>query len=298
MRIGVYANVCGESASGGLDRLIGYCGGIGVREVGLPCRMVVGFQERGYVEAKALEEMKKRLEDGGLKVGMADFFPRTEEEKDPDRLCRTIAALGEAGIDTFNFFVTDNVPLVAQGFSPAVVGADLKVCATTRRGEEESKRREGWERIVRLYERMVQTAENSKVRIGTHIYPEPSRFVCNCEALRRLLSEVESEYNGVTMCLGSCYQTGDDPYQDIRLFGEKIFFVHARQIRKVGEEVSDARLDDGDVDMGRAMQELKDVGFTGMICAEHLPPVAGQEHGEISQALAVGYLRGILEGLR
>ena len=62
-------------------------------------------------------------------------------------------------------------------------------------------------------------------------------------------------------------------YDVIRYFGsrKKIFNVHFRNIRGGFLQFQETFIDDGDVDMLKAMRVYKEVGFDGMMMPDHVP---------------------------
>jgi len=54
-------------------------------------------------------------------------------------------------------------------------------------------------------------------------------------------------------------------------------------------------VDNGDVDMFRAMQAYRDIGFTGPFMPDHSPVFPGAEVA--NQAFAAGYLRALIQAV-
>jgi mannonate dehydratase len=77
----------------------------------------------------------------------------------------------------------------------------------------------------------------------------------------------------------------------------KIVFVHFRNIRGGPCQFQEVFIDEGQVDMVRAMQTYRDVGFNGPFMMDHtpgLPPPAGQWTGH---AYANGYIRALIQAV-
>ena len=53
-------------------------------------------------------------------------------------------------------------------------------------------------------------------------------------------------------------------------------------------------IDDGDVDMLKAMRVYKEVGFDGMIMPDHVPTIAGDAKGAQAFAHAFGYIQALI----
>jgi len=75
----------------------------------------------------------------------------------------------------------------------------------------------------------------------------------------------------------------DDPpakiFEVIRWFGErgKIFNVHFRNINGHKLDFMEAFLDEGDIDMPRALAAYRDVGYPYMLMPDHVPQIDGRD---------------------
>jgi mannonate dehydratase len=107
----------------------------------------------------------------------------------------------------------------------------------------------------------------------------------------------------MTFCVGTRYESGEDVIEGIRRFGEqgKIFHVHFRNVHgtvpgdRMYEEVF---LDEGDLNMRKVAQTLKDVGYTEAIDYDHVMRLsADQPAGRAYIAYCVGYMKAILQSL-
>jgi len=270
MKVGIHAS--GKD----MNELVQYCSGIEVDQVCLACSSIGGYDERGYPDLDALRGVKGRLADAGISVPVmiVSKWPspevllgKPEARGELDNLFRTIGCLGEASVGTALLY--------------------LQLDRPKERAEEALY----WERLLEFFQRIMDVAENSEVRIANHAYYLPNKLVRNAEGLKRILEAVPSPYNGVTYCPG-LYQSGDDVYRAVSLFGEKIFFAHARDLRKRGAEFDEVFLGEGDIDFPRVLRLLQEVGYEGLICPEHLGPP--RVPGEDLQARAVTYLKGLL----
>jgi mannonate dehydratase len=119
--------------------------------------------------------------------------------------------------------------------------------------------------------------------------------------MKRLLEGAPSPYNGICYCTGNVWHVeGEGMYDVIRRLGEKIFFVHIRNV-KTGQGEKEYWFDKGDVDMLKVIQALKDINYRGDVRSEHLPTDlyrnAPQPPGisDIGTAFAVGYMRALLK---
>ena len=129
------------------------------------------------------------------------------------------------------------------------------------------------------------------------------QILCRFADFDRLFAEVPSRHNGMTFCVGTRYESGEDVFGGIRRFGGqgRLFHVHFRNVRgtlpKSGgyEEVF---VDDGDLPMAKVLRALDEVGYDGVIDYDHPISIAGD--GPLPKqylAFAVGYMRGLIHGL-
>jgi mannonate dehydratase len=56
-------------------------------------------------------------------------------------------------------------------------------------------------------------------------------------------------------------------------------------------------IDEGDVDMFKAMRAYKEVGFEGPFMIDHTPQIPGDEAGRAGHALATGFMRAMIQSV-
>ena len=124
--------------------------------------------------------------------------------------------------------------------------------------------------------------------------------------LEQIFRVVPSIHNGLTFCSGSL---GGSPSNDlpsiIRAFGERIHFVHARNVLHTADksflEVAHPT-QYGSVNMRQVMRALVEVGFTGPIRSDHGRMIWDEQgrpaYGLFDRALGMTYLLGLVEALR
>jgi mannonate dehydratase len=118
--------------------------------------------------------------------------------------------------------------------------------------------------------------------------------------LKRFVSIADSPYHGLNFCQGTVSEMLEKPaaeiYDVIRWFGTrgKIFNVHFRNIRGGFLDFQETFIDDGDVDMLKAMRVYKEVGFDGMMMPDHVPKIAGDDGDAQGFAFALGYIKALI----
>lgn len=164
-----------------------------------------------------------------------------------------------------------------------------------------------WEALEHFLEEVVPVAEEAGVKLGLHPSDPPidsvrgiPRLANSVEGYDRILDIVDSEHNGVTFCQGNFAAMGVDVPDAIRHFGDRINFVHFRDVEGEADNFVETWHDDGPTDMLAAMQAFEDVGFDGPMRPDHVPTMAGEDNSNPGyhtkgRLFAVGYMRGLLE---
>jgi len=143
------------------------------------------------------------------------------------------------------------------------------------------------------------------VRIALHPddppVPEPlggaARIVVSLTNYQRIFSLAPSPSNGMLFCQGCVAEMGENVYEAIRTIGSqgKIVFVHFRNIRGTRYNFQEVFIDEGDVDMRRAMETYRDVGFRGPFMMDHTPGIPHPSGHWAGRAYANGYIRALLQ---
>jgi mannonate dehydratase len=164
-----------------------------------------------------------------------------------------------------------------------------------------------WEAMEHFLEEVVPVAEEAGVKLGLHPDDPPReslrglpRIVNSVEAYDRVLETYPSEHNGVTFCQGNFAAMGVDVPEAIRHFGDRINFVHFRDIEGDADRFVETWHDDGPTDMLAAMRAYREVGFDGPMRPDHVPTMATEDNSNpgyhtLGRLFAIGYMRGLLE---
>ena len=93
---------------------------------------------------------------------------------------------------------------------------------------------------------------------------------------------------------------GEEIFDIIRYFGTrgKIFNVHFRNIRGRFLHFSETFIDDGDVDMLKALRVYQEVGYDGMIMPDHVPKIEGDTKSHQAFAYTFGYIKALIAALQ
>lgn len=296
---------------------------LGVTHLKINSGELMDERQRGPIQLPKLLDVKKKIEEHGLQIGVA-LLPqgvgsqhwnirlgRPEREQEIEDVCRSIEIIGKEGI-----------PVVEYVFNlAAVFGSESKPSgrggAIVRHFDYEKSKHappnpefaanteEVWERIKWFLERIVPVAETANVKLACHPDDPPvptikgeTRVLGSLEGMKRLIELVPSEANCLNFCQGTVTEMGVDVIEAIRYFGSrgKIQHVHFRNIKGSVPRFDESFIDDGDVDMLEALRTYKEIGYTGTIMPDHWPRVAG-DSPLIGHAHALGYLKALMETL-
>lgn len=122
--------------------------------------------------------------------------------------------------------------------------------------------------LLHLYKERVKTlvmlAEDSGVKLA--LESEPPGFIPRTCDMIELMYEVNSEALCVNFDIGHAFLTDMDIYETIRLLGTKIVHAHIENLIR-GEHLH-RLLDDGDIDLRKCLQEMKNAGFDGAVAID------------------------------
>jgi mannonate dehydratase len=166
-----------------------------------------------------------------------------------------------------------------------------------------------WERITYFLERVVPVAEEYKVKMGCHPQdpglPKGTGWrgvdavLSSPEGLKKFVSIKESLYHGLNFCQGTVSEQlakpGEQIFDVIRYFGtrKKIFSVHFRNIEGGFLDFRESFIDNGSIDMLKAMRVYKEVGYDGMMMPDHVPRIEGVDT-MTGFAFAFGYIKALI----
>ncbi len=169
-----------------------------------------------------------------------------------------------------------------------------------------------WERITYFLDHVIPVANENKIRMACHPhdpgvppdgYQGVTRVLGTVDGLKKFIGIRESAYHGLNFCQGTVSEMlanpGAEIFDVIRYFGSrnKIFNVHFRNIRGHRDEFVEVYPDEGDVDMVKAIQVYKEVGYPYMLMPDHVPLAAKDPHGLQSFAFCYGYIRGLIQAV-
>jgi mannonate dehydratase len=303
---------------------------IGVDVVDITLDICPGYVEAGGRANRAgMQQVADVLDAAGLKVERANtlnnnyvrtFLNQPGQEQEIENLQVNAELCGEFGFPIMGIqcFQASLMPNFPRAYHQWVEGrGGYRHLRVGLQGALEQPAPEGaptheqiWEQTLKIYRAVMPVADQNQVRIAMHgndppvstLYGIP-QVLTRFEDFDHLFSEVPSELNGMTFCVGTRYESGEDVFEGIRRFGKqgKIFHVHFRNVRGTvprDQGYEEVFLDEGDLNMRRVAQALKNVDYTGAIDYDHVMRLSkDQPEGRSYIAYCVGYMRAVLQSL-
>lgn len=253
------------------------------RRIGYDCVEIMcwppGKAERRYagvthIDVTALDTAKidrihQLVEDQGIQISGLGYYPNplaadpAEAQVAIEHLQQVIQAAPRLGLDTVNTFV---------GRDP---GLSID---------------ENWPRFLATWRPLIELAESCGVRIGIENcpmsftrdeWPGGKNLATSPAIWERMFNDLPSDAFGLNYDPSHMIWQQMDYVQPIRDFGEKLFHVHAKDVRldidrlnrhgimAFPSQYHTPKLPGlGDVDWGRFFSALTDSGYAGAVCVE------------------------------
>ena len=307
------------------DDLLRFYRAIGVDMIHLETRSGVSkadpaFELRdGKDRTLLFEQAREKIESHGLKLNavFSSCWPEiTLAQPDMDdkieAWCRLLESLGRAGIPNLgwnfkpmgNFRTTSDVGRGGVKYSTF----DYKefVQHRPKLHEPQVSEAEMWERMEKFLKAVIPVAEKAGVRMALHPddppVPEPLGGVAQiCSTLpqfRRIFDIVPSDYHAMLFCQGCMTELlGTNVYDAIAEMASKrkIAWVHFRNVRGQLPRFAEVFIDEGDINMRRAMEIYRDNGFNGPYMMDHTPQFPHALSQWLGKAYAIGYIRALIQ---
>ena len=163
-----------------------------------------------------------------------------------------------------------------------------------------------WKNHEYFMKAILPEAEKAGVKMALHPDDPPvacvsgvARIFNSFESYVRADRETNSPAWGVDLCLGCCSEMGGAPVVErfIDYFGHrvKIFYVHFRDVLGVPDDFRECYLGEGNYNPARVMRKLKESGFKGYVCEDHVPIMENDsKFGHRARAYEIGKLQGLI----
>jgi mannonate dehydratase len=314
---------------GDSDSILRVLAGFGVNNI---CSRLPSPKMDEAWSVEGLTRLKDRVASFGLTLDMvplplssseisrsespAVLLATADRDRQIDDICEMIRNAARAGIPAVKYNLTfigvpRTPPTLGRGkarYSTFVYAEGKQDPPLTIAGPVDADTY--WERITYFLDRVVPVATEHKVRLACHPQDPgmPSgkgwrgieTVLGSVEGLKRFVSIQESPYHGLNFCQGTVSEMlkkpGEEIFDVIRYFGSrgKIFNVHFRNIAGGFLNFRETFIDDGDVDMLKALRVYREVGFDGMMMPDHVPTIEGDAGNAQGFAFALGYIKALI----
>ncbi len=168
-------------------------------------------------------------------------------------------------------------------------------------------REEMWERLRYFLKELLPVAEENGVKLAAHPDDPPlpelrgtARLFYLPGEYERLLEVSDSPANTFEFCMGTLQEMQEgDLYSLLDKYSRagRIAYIHFRNVKGKVPHYREAFVDEGDIDMIRALRILKDNGYEGVLIPDHTPEMSCNAPWHAGMAFALGYMRGALQAI-
>lgn len=296
------------------------------RQLGIESAVVRFWGVEDWWQYDTLVQTRNRFADHGFSLDVVEDRPPMEKtvlgkegrDEEITTVKELIKNIGQLGIDTYCWVWTEN-PVGYLRTSDAIPdrGGSLQTGYEHELMEQADDHPEAgiseeelWENLKYFLEEVVPVAEEAGVKMALHPDDPPvssvrgvPRLINSVENYERVLELYESPNHGVTFCQGNFAAMGADIPATIRRFGDRIHFVHFRDVEGTAESFVETWHDDGPTDMLAAMEAYCEIGFDGPIRPDHVPKMDSESdrseahpgYTDMGRLFAIGYMKGLLE---
>lgn len=168
-----------------------------------------------------------------------------------------------------------------------------------------------WANYEYFIRTVIPEAEKYGIKLALHPDDPPvprlgdvERIMISKANIKRAVYDiVESDNLGITMCQATYHIMGEDLEKTVKELADKIFFVHFRNTRGEPYHFRETFHDNGDIDMAALMHCYVKNGVNVPIRVDHVPTMAGEQstlpgYDSMGRLFAIGYLKGILDGIK
>lgn len=279
------------------------------------------LEEEDEWSVESLVALREQIEAAGLRLNAIENVPisfydeimlggdRMDEQL--KHMKNTVHNIGEAGIPIFGYHwsptgVWRTNTVRVRGDAEAT-GFDVDEVDDALVYDREYSEAELWENYERFLKELLPVAEEARVKLCLHPNDPPVKeklggvpmLFRDLDSFERAMNLVPSENHGLEFCLGCWSQMGEDIEEVIRHFGgEKLFYVHFRDVEGTVPRFHETFVDEGNYDAYGVVKLLDEVGFSGLMIPDHTPHLEGDtDWDHRGRAHAVGYLRGLLDAV-
>jgi mannonate dehydratase len=163
-----------------------------------------------------------------------------------------------------------------------------------------------WERFDWFLDRALPVAEEAGVRLALHPDDPPverirdtPRLVIRPDLYQRMIDRHPSPACALEFCLGTLAEMPEgDVHDATRQFAGRIAYIHFRNIIGKAPHYREQFVDEGDIDMRRIVEILRESEYQGVLIPDHTPQMTCAAPWHAGMAHALGYMKALLESYR
>jgi len=177
-------------------------------------------------------------------------------------------------------------PVAAPGFIPPITSEEL------------------WQRLDGFLAELLPVAGEVGVRLALHPDDPPTptlrgygRLVNQPQLYQRLLDMHPSPSNALEFCMGTVQEMSEgDVYEAIDQYSRQnaVGYVHFRNVRGKVPNYQEVFVDEGDIDMIKALRIFRKNGFDGVFIPDHTPQMTCKAPWHAGMAYALGFMKAAL----
>jgi len=167
-------------------------------------------------------------------------------------------------------------------------------------------REEMKERLYWFLEQILPVCADANVQLAAHPEDPPipymrdaGRVLITPEDYDEMFKKFPTPYCTVEFCQGTFSEMNVDIYETIEHFAElnRISYVHLRNVKGKIPCYHEMLIDDGDIDMAKALMCYHKHGYEGTFIPDHYPELASAIGDHATVAFAIGHIRGLMKAL-
>ena len=166
-----------------------------------------------------------------------------------------------------------------------------------------------WENYACFIKAVMPEAQRLGIRMGLHPDDPPlpslggmARVFGSVAAYDRAYALAPCRENGVTFCQANFKLMGVDLDATARHFGQRIAFVHVRDVRGTADDFVELFHDEGETDQFALFRTYRELGLDVPFRCDHVPAMEGEGdepgfvpgYGTLGRLFANGYLKALL----
>ncbi|MBX2966600.1 MAG: mannonate dehydratase [Cyclobacteriaceae bacterium] len=253
-----------------------------------------------------------------------------EKEKQLEGIKTIIRNMGKAGIPVLGYYFSlagvwgwtsgpqGRGNATAVGFDKTQVNVDQPIpkgMVWNMRYEDEREgvvapvsRDEMWARLKYFLDKLIPVAEENNVRLVAHPDDPPlpemrgtARLFYNADEYEKLLTLSSSPANGFEFCMGTIQEMqGSDVYALLDKYSreKRIGYIHFRNVIGKVPKYREAFVDEGDIDMVKALRILHANNYKGVLIPDHTPEMSTKAGWHSGMAYALGYMKGAMQAIK